>query len=158
MKPTLMVCNRDVTLRTTYGSIMFEENKPRLVPPSMVADALHIGVLPVDQDQALFKEKAKKDEPVDPGTRAVRIGEAIEALYAKNDPDDFTAGASPKLVAVAREAELPKVGSNEVKTYLEKRNKAAFDKAMEQKKAKKKTPAKKKAAVAEPPDDDEYEG
>jgi len=157
MKPTLMVCNRDVTLRTIYGSVAFQKDKPRLVPPSLVAEALHIGVLPVDQDKPLFKEKAKEDEPVDPGTRAVRIGEAIEALYAKNNPDDFTAGASPKLVAVAREAGLPKVGSAEVKTYLEKRNKAAFDKAMEQKKAKKKTPAKK-AAVAEPPDDDEYEG
>jgi hypothetical protein len=152
MQATMMVCkwgNPDV--RTTFGSIKFEKDVPRLVAPHMVTHCLERGITPVDEDAKLFEDSVSPEEPLDVGSRAAAIEKAVEAIIARNDPDEFTAGASPKVQAVAKEANLSKVSASEVKKVLDERNKKLEANAAALRKAK----TESKAAVTEPPDDDE---
>ena len=157
MKAVMMVCtNRSVTLRTSYGSIAFEKDVPRLVAPQMVDKALQIGVLPVDPEEKLFDTPVKENEPIDPGSRMVRIEEAIEDIYERNDPDDFTAGDKPSVKAVQRVSKIPKVSAMDIKTVLDKRNKYALGLREAQERDKQRLKDERKAE-ADPPDDNEYD-
>lgn len=158
MKAVLMVCsNRDVTLRTTYGSIFFKKDEPRLVNPNMVPEALKVGVLPVNTEETLFDEPVEEKEPVDTGTRSAILEKTIEEIYEANNPDDFTAGDKPSVKAVQRRSKLRKVSAAEIKTVLDKRNKAALEARTAQEKEKLAKKGQKPAEV-DPPDDDEYDG
>lgn len=132
MKAIMMVCNRSFSLRTIFGSIAFKENEPTLVSPQMVEKALSAGVLPCDADEELFEREETEQEPTDPGTRGAAITRAVENIFARNNPDEFTTGSSPKVVAVAKEANLSKIGAHEIKAVLDLRNKHAFEKQMEE--------------------------
>lgn len=149
MKAVQMICNRNCTLRTTYGSIAFEKDVPRSVSPQMVEAALGIGVLACDPDETLFEPEKDAPEPLDPGSRKAAITIAIEKIYARNDADDFTTGATPKNVAVCREAGFGKIGNHEIKAILDSRNTKALEARMAEDKA-------RSAPVAEidPPDDE----
>ena len=155
MKAVMMICNRNCTLRTTYGSLAFEKDVERLVAPQMVPAALAIGVIAVDSNEPVFAKEAKDPEPLDPGSRTEAITLAIEDIFKRNDPDDFTTGAAPKTTAVAKLAGIGKVGAHEIKTILAKRNLAKHEASMAAiataPKAKSKT-AKK--AKVDPPDDE----
>lgn len=131
MKAIEMVCNRRFSLRTIFGSITFEKDKPRLVSPQMIEKALAAGVLPCDTEAKLFEQEENEQEPTDPGSRNLAISRAIEAIFKDNDPDEFTTGSSPKVTAVVKRSGLSKVGAHEIKVILDKRNQQAFDKQME---------------------------
>ena len=153
MKAVMMVANRDVVLRTIRGSQTFVKDEPALVSPHLVESALQIGILPVDAKEKLFPEREEtEEEPIDVGSRNEAIRRAIELIYERNDPDDFTTGATPKLKAVAKVAKLKKVNTIEVKAVLDKRNEALLQAELEQSKQKK--AAAKKAAAEDPPDND----
>lgn len=156
MKAVRMICNRNCSLRTTYGSVQFEKDVERLVAPQMVEAALAIGVIAVDPNEPSFKKEAEDPEPMDPGSRNAAITRAIEVIFERNDPDDFTTGASPKTTAVAKQAGIKKVGAHEIKAVLTKRNKAKHEAEMAAKAAASKAPAPKavKKAKADPPDDE----
>ena len=149
MKAVMMVANRDVTLRTLFGSKTFKKDEPALVAPQLVKDALAIGILPVDGKSPIKEEPESEKEPIDQASRTERVRQAIEAIYDANDPDEFTTGATPKLKSVAKRAGLKKVSIKEVKDILTERNEAALKAEMEAK-AKQ---AKKKPAE-DPPDND----
>lgn len=127
MKALMMICNRTFTLRTIFGSLAFAKDEPRLVAPQMIPEALQRGVLPVDSDEPLFEKDPEVEEPTDPGSRHAAITRAIENIYDRNDPDEFTTGRAPKTISVAKEAGLAKVGAHEIKAVLDKRNKAAYE-------------------------------
>ena len=152
MKAVLMICNRNCFLRTTYGSLQFEKDVERLVAPQMVPAALAIGVIAVDSNEPVFAKEAKDPEPLDPGSRIEAITLAVENIFERNDPDDFTTGAAPKTVAVAKLAGIGKVGAHEVKAVLTKRNEAKHKASMAEL-TKTKPKAEKKAKV-DPPDDE----
>ena len=151
MQAVKMICNRTCTLRTTFGSVVFEKDVARLVAPQLVEAALGIGVLPVDSNEKLFEPEADPKEAPDAGTRNAMITKAVEAIIAKNDPDEFTAGAAPKLVSIQKRTGLKKVGSHELKKVLDKRNQAALDVEMAGKKAEQ---AKAKTPKEDPPDNE----
>jgi len=148
MNAILMVANRNVTLRTIMGSQTFVKDIPTLVAPQLVKFALEIGILPADGQSPINEKKESEKEPVDQASRGKRISDAIEHIYTRNDPDDFTTGATPKLKSVATQAGLAKVSIKEVKDILDARNKAALEAEMAQK-AKAKTTPKAKATKAE---------
>ena len=147
----MMVCTwGNPTLRTEFGSIAFKKDEPRLVAPHMISFALERGIVPVDKEEKLF-EDPKEEEPISHGSRLKAITEAIERIYERNNPDDFTTGATPKIAAVQKESKVPKVSSAEVKKILVERNERLEARAAADRKAKK----EKSVAETEPPDDDE---
>jgi hypothetical protein len=156
MKAVKMICNRNCSLRTTYGSVEFEKDVERLVAPQMVPAALAIGVIAVDSNEPVFAKEADDPEPLDPGSRMEAITFAIEDIFKRNDPDDFTTGSSPKTIAVAKLAGIGKVGAHEIKQVLTKRNEAKHKVSMAEltKGTTVKTETAVKKAKADPPDDE----
>lgn len=160
MKAVNMICNRNCTLRTTFGSIQFFEDVERLVAPQMVEAALAIGVKLVNpKDDPFEATPANAQEPTDPGSRLAIITSAVEEMYERNDPNEFTTGSTPKLTDVARISGLTKVSGAEVKKVLTVRNKRIEEAAAEAKRLDNETKiAKKKAAKAkkneDPPDNE----
>jgi hypothetical protein len=151
MKAIMMICNRTFALRTIFGSLAFTKDEPRLVAPQMIPEALQRGVLAVDPDEPLFEKDSKDEEPTDPGSRNAAITRAVENIYARNDPDEFTAGRAPKTIAVAKEAGLAKVGAHEIKAILDIRNNAAYEADLINKR---KLKEKAKLEETDPPDNE----
>jgi hypothetical protein len=152
MKAVNMICNRTCTLRTTFGSIAFEKDVARLVAPQLVEAALKIGVLTADPKEKLFEPEKDEEEAHDLGTRNAMITKAVEAIIEENNPDEFTTGSSPKLVAIQKRTGLKKVGSHELKKVLDKRNQAALDADVKQKQEE--HAAKVRASAEDPPDNE----
>lgn len=117
----------------------------------MISAALERGITPVDDAKPLFTDAPKPDEPLDPGTRAVRIETAIEAIFDRNNPDEFTTGATPKVKAVQKESGIPKISASEIGVILAERNEKL--EAMAQ--ARNKQDQEETAAADEDPPDNE---
>lgn len=150
MKAIMMVANRNFTLRSIFGSQTFEKDVPTLVAPQLIKFALEKGVLPADGEKLVNEKVETEQEPIDGASRGERIADAIELIYKRNNADDFTTGATPKLKAVAKYAGLKKVSSKEVKDILDARNQAALDAELEEKAKAQAT----KPAAEDPPDND----
>jgi len=157
MNALMMVCDRTCFLRTTFGSLKFIKGQERLVAPNMIAAAIAIGVKAVDEDAKIFEEP-EPEVPLDSGSRSTAVAKAIEAIYERNDPDDFTTGSSPKVTAVVKLSGLPKVSAFEIKAYIDARNIKLEAEAVENRKKKAADKAARAAGVEDPPDDDEHGG
>jgi hypothetical protein len=150
-----------VAVRTTFGSKEFPPDVEVLVPPRLIQGALAIGIEFVDENEQLPELVSKDTEPMDPGSRAILIKEAIAVIVAraKKNPkkyrEQFTAGNRPKVSIIAKEAGLNKVGAHEIAAIYEAEAEEAAAKSLEQKrkKAAERTEAKNpkpKAAKVKP--------
>ena len=120
-KKNMMVLNRNYVLQTLMGhSIRFRAGVPVAVPPMVRHEAVAIGALPADgSDPNVLEDDAPDSAPRDPAVRTEKVMDAVLALVAKNDSDDFTASNMPKIKAVMREAGF-KVDVNELKDVWQK--------------------------------------
>ena len=100
---TIMVLNRNFTLRSTLGHMLtFAKNVPMTVPASMVRACAEIGAERVDGKNALIAEETTTfAQPVDPGHRLEDIRSTIIDLVETNDSREFTAAGIPKTTVVS---------------------------------------------------------
>lgn len=125
----LLVLNRTYTLVSKYGhAVKFEKDVPTRIPPVMLAEAAAIGAIPADgSNPDILEEEVKKTTPLTNEQRAEKIMEAIKAIVAKNDVNEFTGGGLPhhKTVSVLTGF---KVDSKEVRavwqTYCDQKQEA----------------------------------
>ena len=119
-----MVLDRNYTVRSTLGHmITFKKGVPTVVPGIMVRSCAEVGAKRVDGKEALAVEDEQEQprQPVDPAERLDDVRAAIEVIVKDNDVDDFTAGGTPKVAAVSREAGY-KVDQTEVNRAWKARN------------------------------------
>jgi hypothetical protein len=98
-----MVLNRNYRLATTLGHvIVFKKNEPTRVPDILFKSVVEIGGEFVDGDaEDVFKEEQVPAQPVNPLERNEQIRKVVDAIYDKNDREDFTATGNPTLKAVS---------------------------------------------------------
>lgn len=119
-----MVLDRNHTVRSTLGHmITFKKDEPVSVPSLMVRSCAEIGAKRVDKKDALKPEaeQQKPTQPIDPGQRLEEVRAAIGAIVERNDVDDFTAGGTPKVKAVTKQAGY-KIDQTEVNRAWKQRN------------------------------------
>ena len=100
-----MYMPRDFFLQTTNGvTCKFERNKPVIVHPLAIEDAIANGAVFVD-GEAFNPDEGKEKEPEElfGFEREEAIFKACQRLAHKSDPDDFTANGIPTLKAAKRE-------------------------------------------------------
>lgn len=102
------VLNRNYTLRSLVGqSVRFIKNKPVAVPKILEREACAIGAELVgggEKPNVLDDEKV----PIEllPDERLEKIREAFATIVERNDSDDFTAAAVPRVPAVEKITEF----------------------------------------------------
>ena len=119
-KSSKLVLNRDYTMTTNKGHVIcFVKDVPTHVPPVVYNEAIAIGALPADGKNADVIEDDRKDQtPIDPADRAPLILMAIEALFERNEREDFTAAGAPTVDAVSKEVDF-KVSAKEIAASLQ---------------------------------------
>ncbi len=159
MKARLMVSRskRVVFVRTLYGSEKFVPDQPVLVAPRLQKQCLRTGIDFVDDEDAdrsdiLNEEEERKEDPIDPETREELIRAAITKIRDRGTRSDFTTAGNPKMVCIAREAGLKKVGRQEIEPIYEEENEAAELKRLAQE-AEKKAQLTENKSVKDDPDD-----
>ena len=114
MKARKMIFRRGKSplyVRTTFGSLRFDPDEPRLVAPNMINECLARGVeMADDAPPPVEEEHTPEPEPQEQIARADAISKAVEAIYARNNPDEFTATGTPKIIAVQRETGAIAIG------------------------------------------------
>lgn len=97
------VLNRDKVLASTMGHVIhFVKGEPVFVPKSVVREAMAIGAVPADGDDAPVNEAPAPDAPpTSPEERAERIMEGILQLVKRNQRGDFTAANNPSATALS---------------------------------------------------------
>ena len=101
----LMTLNRDYVLTTMFGhSIRFNKGEPVDVPKMAIKSAVAIGAVEAETNSPpnVIEEPRYDGAPADPFEREAQIFEAIKKVVEVNDPDDFTAGNSPRAQALSR--------------------------------------------------------
>ena len=103
--PVLLVLNRNFTLATTKGHVIyFAKGVPTAVPKAAYNEAIGIGAQPPDGTAPDIKdEEEKSDVPQDPADRNPLIYAAILKLVKRNEREAFTAAGSPTVDAVSHE-------------------------------------------------------
>jgi hypothetical protein len=98
-----IVLYRNYRLATTLGHvIVFKKNEPTRVPDILFKSVVEIGGEFVDGDaEDVFKEEQVPAQPVNPLERNEQIRKVVDAIYDKNDREDFTATGNPTLKAVS---------------------------------------------------------
>lgn len=99
-----MYMARTMVLRSKSGhTCHFEANKPTLVHPYAVEEAIAAGA--AFADGSLYQPESAPVTPTEPMgfERKEALFKACQTLATKNDPDDFTANGIPKLTALAGE-------------------------------------------------------
>lgn len=95
------VLNRDLHLPSTSGhAVEFKKGEPVFVPTPMHREVLALGA---ERTEAAPVEtiETKDKTPQDPAERAKQIEDAIRALTLRNKREDFTAGGTAHLKALA---------------------------------------------------------
>lgn len=99
-EPVLMRSLRTFTLRSLTGHVIpFVKNEPRLVPATVIHEAMEKGAVPEDET---VLEVADEEVIEDPRglDREEQVKAALISIRAKNGRDDFTAGGKPKVGVV----------------------------------------------------------
>ncbi len=163
MKARLMVSRskRVIFVRTLYGSEKFIPDEPVLIAPRLQRHCLRAGIDFVDDEDAdrpdiLDEEKERKEDPIDPDTREELIRAAITKIRDRGNREDFTTAGNPKMLVIAREAGLKKVGRQEIEPIYEEENETAELKRLAQE-AEKKAQLTENKSVKDDPDDKDTE-
>jgi len=94
---TEVVSNRNFTLATTKGHIVFfKKGQPTMCPNLILEDAIAVGILPTDSDD-LPSDLSDSVLPTEAtgSARIAQIRDIIEALMRRNGRGDFTASGIP---------------------------------------------------------------
>lgn len=101
--PNMISPARNFTLRTTSGHVIaFKKGEPTWVPPVCEEKASEAGCTLASgesssNDNLSIDEGMKLPEAPQGSERKKQIRRVVEALIARNDNNDFTAGGKPKL-------------------------------------------------------------
>lgn len=99
-----MVLNRDHVMRTMKGHhVGFKKDVPVPVPKIVYGEAIAIGAIRADGNNANVIEETALKPPMTNEDRAELLTEAIKSLMEKNERDDFTTTGQPTVAAVLRE-------------------------------------------------------
>jgi len=97
----MYVANRNVTISTATGhALSFKKDVPQLVPPIMRQELLQHGILPVNGDLPIEKEKDEEALPPIGDERTEAIDGAIRRLVDENDRASFGASGVPHVRAI----------------------------------------------------------
>lgn len=94
---------RTRTVASRFGHVItFVKDVPTHVPPEMYQEVLAVGGIPETEIDLDPPKKEGPQEPVDPTERQAAIFAVYEAMVLRNKREEFTAGGTPHLKAVAR--------------------------------------------------------
>ena len=94
---TEVVSNRNFTLATTKGHIIFfKKGQPTMCPNLILEDAIAVGILPTDDSDLPGGEDSVLPVEATGSARIQQIRDIIEALMRRNGRGDFTASGIPQ--------------------------------------------------------------
>jgi len=128
------IANRNVIVRSAKigQSVEFKKGVPTRVPPGMHEEVMEKGIIPVNDDgsavnpettEAVAAPKPVLLAPEDGAVRAKHIAGVLQAIVARNNPSDFTAGGTPSAAAVTAALGW-RVDQKEVRQVWEKQREA----------------------------------
>lgn len=93
----MFTLSRNYTLRSMSGAtITFKKDAATFVPPSCVAEAVHVGAVRADGPQeALVEDELAPVKTISAEEKAEKLAEAIKIMLARNQRGDFTGNGSP---------------------------------------------------------------
>jgi hypothetical protein len=93
---TEVVSNRNFTLATTKGHIIFfKKGRPTMCPNLILEDAIAVGILPTDDADLPGGDDSVLPVEATGSARIQQIRDIIEALMRRNGRGDFTASGIP---------------------------------------------------------------
>lgn len=121
----LLVTNRDYTLVTSKGhTIEFKKGVATHVPRIVYEDALAIGAIPPDDNEAVDVTPKPAEPTGEHEDRPAKIAAAVEEVVTTGDREAFTASGKPTVGAVSDAAGF-KVSAAEVGEEWQRRADAA---------------------------------
>ena len=102
MKAQKYIAHRNITVASLCGrSVEFKKGEPTLCPPSMHAELMAMGIMPVDPVEDT--PDAVSSEPTTQNEREVALFAAFEKLTLRARREDFTAVGVPHASVLAKE-------------------------------------------------------
>lgn len=99
--PLSMIAPRNYTLRTKSGHVIrFEANQPKLVPDAIVAEALAVNILPVENSDVQIADNSAQGVQrvsISGQLRTALLLRAIADIVRENDSANFDGGGRPKV-------------------------------------------------------------
>lgn len=103
--PIAMIAPRNYTLRTKSGHVIkFDANVAKLIPDSIVAEALAVNILPVENSDLVNDDvdgaRAVQKVTIGGTLRQALVLHAIDDLVRENDSTNFDGGGRPKTTVI----------------------------------------------------------
>lgn len=121
--PVLMTCARHYTLRTKAGHcIHFNPDEPKMVPDTVVSEALAVNILPVDGQDTQTQDTSgtvPQKVVVSGLLRDALALHCIDDIVKMNDVEQFDGGGRPKVIAINNATGL-NLTANERNTYWDR--------------------------------------